>query len=167
MQTHKFSNIAKATQSDSERLTTISFTAKEYWNYPQHYIDVWSDELTITSLYVETNIVYKYTLNGSIVAYYSLVNIDEDLEYKNDVLPKGLYLDHMYIMPEAIRKGIGTIMFQHLIEYCKSLHISEFGILSDPNSKDFYMKLRCEFIKEFPSNIPNRTTPYLRYTIEE
>jgi hypothetical protein len=44
----------------TEALTKISFAAKGYWNYPEAYFEIWKDELTIGSDYVQENDVFVY-----------------------------------------------------------------------------------------------------------
>ncbi len=75
---------------------------------------------------------------------------------------KGFWLEHLFIDPRHIGNGIGSKLFSHLRDRCKEMGRSELGILADPNSRGFYEKMGWRYIKEIPSNIKNRTTPYLR-----
>ena len=153
--------ILKAHTKDSHILTDISFSSKKYWNYPEENFSVWEKELTITSDYINKNTVFKYCKSGDIIAFYSLVRLLKEFCFQGECLRQGWYLDHMFIKPSYIRKNIGTKLFHHLIEYCRENEVEEFGILSDPNAQGFYIKIGCNYIKEFPSNISGRTTPFL------
>jgi GNAT superfamily N-acetyltransferase len=84
--------------------------------------------------------------------------------FKEDILNSGFYLDHMYILPCHIGKGYGSKLFDHLLTVANDQNVNEVFILSDPNATEFYLKLGCYFLKNFPSTIPGRTTPYLKYT---
>lgn len=153
--------IVPACREDTDLLTEISFASKKYWNYPEEYFTIWQKELTITQEYINTNVVFKCCQDGNVLSYYSLVYLQEDFSFQGERLSWGWYLDHMFIRPSHIRKGIGTKLFQHLVQYCRKNRIDRFGILSDPYSKGFYLEMGCQYIKEFPSSIPGRTTPYL------
>ncbi|MBV5282384.1 MAG: hypothetical protein JZU53_08115 [Paludibacter sp.] len=71
--------ISKAQNSDDDVLTEISFAAKKHWNYPDHYYDLWKDELTITKDYIQQNIVFKALYLGVVIGFYSITENDEDL----------------------------------------------------------------------------------------
>ncbi|MBW2328898.1 MAG: GNAT family N-acetyltransferase [Deltaproteobacteria bacterium] len=153
--------IRSAKQDEAEMLTNISFASKGYWHYPQDFFDIWNRELTISSEYIEENDVFVYELDGAVVGYYSIVELPEDIEVSGIKIKKGFWLEHMFIEPRHIGKGIGSRMFHHLRKRCKALEIKKLRILADPNSKGFYEKMGCQYLNEFPSTIKNRTTPYL------
>lgn len=157
--------IRTAKKKDVEILTDISFESKGYWQYPKHYFDIWKDELTITIEYIKKNRVFVIEQKGRIVGYYSLVELKEDLTISDITLNKGFWLDHMFLLPQFIGKGLGAKIFKHLVEQCKKLQISSFSVLADPNSKRFYEKMGCKYQKEYPSTIKNRTTPLLKYSL--
>ncbi|WP_028582135.1 GNAT family N-acetyltransferase [Desulfogranum japonicum] len=147
--------------SDAESLTKLSFESKGYWGYPTSFFEVWSKELTITPEYINQNDVVVYEVNGSLVGYYSIVELQDDLEVSGIIIKKGFWLEHMFIEPQTIGKGIGAQLFNHLRLRCLKRGIAELGILSDPHAKGFYEKMGCIYLIEYPSTIKNRTTPYL------
>jgi len=155
--------IRHAKKSQAEILTKISFKSKGYWGYPRKYFNRWSDELTITSDYIRKNdvFVFENENNGETIGYYSIVELEDDIEVSGIKINKGFWLEHMFIEPEFIGKGIGRRMFDHLRERCDARGINELGILADPNSRGFYEKMGCKYQREYPSTIENRTTPFL------
>ena len=153
--------IRNAKIEEDEILTGISFKSKGYWGYPKEYFNIWTNELTISAEYIRNNDVFVYTNDGVIIGYYSIIELKDDVEISNIKIRKGFWLEHMFIEPCFIGKGIGTILFQHMKERCKKRCIHELGILADPNSKGFYTKMGCEYKSEYLSTIKNRTTPYL------
>lgn len=50
--------IRKAEGAEWPELTAIAFAAKRHWGYPEKWIDLWVDELTIDSQYIERNRVF-------------------------------------------------------------------------------------------------------------
>lgn len=157
--------IRRAYVNDSSALTRIAFESKRYWRYPQEYYTVWKDELTVTGEYIQGNEVYVYERRHRIRAFFSMVILTDDSEYQKEVVPSGLWLDHMFVEPSFIGQGIGSEMMDCAGEVATKLGYSSFYIFADPHSKDFYLKMHCEFLKEFPSSIPKRTTPLLLCTI--
>ena len=154
--------IRAAKKEEALILTRLSFKSKGYWNYPQKYFRVWQNELTINQGYIEKNDVFVFELDGEVVGYYSLIEVLEDIEVDAVTITKGVWLEHMFILPQHIGIGIGKTMFNHLRRRCCQLGIRELGILADPNAKGFYEKMGCEYKYEYPSTIKGRTTPYLQ-----
>ncbi len=147
-------------------LTQIAFSSKRYWNYPNKYFKIWERELTITEEYLKNNEVYVYEKNEIKYAFYSILELKSDMKYKNETLKAGIWLDHMFIIPQKIRKGIGKELFIDCVEKIKRKGCKRFRILADPNAKEFYLKQGCNYIKEFPSSIEGRTTPLLEFNVE-
>lgn len=152
----------QADTQDATALTKLSFDSKGYWNYPDSYFDIWADELTVSTAYIENNEVQVYSIEDSIAAYYSIVKLDNDIDIGGVTLNKGDWLEHMFVASQHIGNGIGTKLFNHLKQRCFELGIVELGILADPNAKGFYLKMGCVYVNEYPSTIKNRTTPYLK-----
>jgi len=153
--------IRRAKKTESEVLTKLSFASKRYWGYPESYFKVWSRELIISRDYIEQNDVFVYGDDGSITAYYSIVELVDNVEFSGVILDKGFWLEHMFVRPENIGEGIGTQLFKHLQQQCLERGISKLRILADSNAKGFYDKMGCTYQQEYPSTIENRTTPYL------
>ena len=157
--------IREAKIQDAEKITKIGFSSKGYWNYPKEFYETWSRELNISSGYIQNNDVFVFENNGKIIGYYSIIELKDDIEISGIKISKGFWLEHMFIEPQRIGKGIGTKLFEHLRERCASRGVYELGILADPNSRGFYEKMGCEYKLEYPSTIKDRTTPYLQLKI--
>src|SRR5690242_4515180 len=91
--------IRKALEHESDVLTDISFSSKRYWNYPEEYFDVWKDELTITPAYINRNLVCVAEVNGQIVGYLSIVEVENDFWAGTVFVKKGYWLEHIFIRP--------------------------------------------------------------------
>ena len=153
--------IRRAKISEAKLLTEISFHSKSYWGYPKTYFDIWASELTISSHYIQNNDVFVFENDGTIIGYYSIVELKADIEIAGVSIGKGYWLEHMFIEPGSIGKGIGTKIFDHLRQRCRTRGINDLGILADPHARGFYEKMGCEYKREHPSTIKNRTTPFL------
>ncbi len=143
-------------------LTALSFASKRHWGYPEAYLDRWAPELTIDGAYIRDNDVFVYEDNRKIVGYYAIVDLHEDVMVYGVALAKGFWLEHMFVAPRHIGRGIGRQLFAHLRQRCRVREIDVLGILADPNARGFYARMGCEYIGEYPSTIEDRTTPFLR-----
>lgn len=152
--------IRKAKHGEAQRLTEISFASKRYWQYPDTYFLIWRPELTITEDYLDKSEVYLVEIDGFIFGYYSLVTLFDNVKILGQQLEKGLWLEHMFILPEYIGSGFGRILFSHLCT--TGTEQAYFHLLADPCARGFYEKMGCLYIREFPSTIEGRTTPLMR-----
>jgi GNAT superfamily N-acetyltransferase len=160
------SMIRHAKKEEAKILTRLSIESKRYWRYPKEYIQIWNEELIITPEYIEKNDVIAFEDDGKIVGYYSIVELNDDVEISGIKIDKRYWLEHMFIFPDHIGQGIGTNLFDHLKKRCKKKGITELKILADPNSKGFYEKMGCRYQREYPSTIAGRTTPLLSMKIK-
>ncbi len=152
---------------DSKALTELSFASKRYWHYPEKYYEIWQNELTISPYYIRKNDVFIYEHDHAVVGYCSVISLENDMQVAGGIIAKGVWLEHLFVDPLHIGKGIGTKLFAKVRERCGMAGIREIGILADPNSRGFYEKMGCIYIREYPSTIKGRTTPYLQYHITE
>ena len=157
--------IRPAAPEEHGTLTEISFASKGVWNYPQAWFDIWESELTITPDYIEKNGVWVIETEAGIVGYYSLTVLEEEILISGIPLPAGTWLEHMFIRPEHLEKGLGRRLFDHALAQCRDLGVTRLGILADPHARGFYEKQGCTFIREYPSTIEGRTTPLLEMDV--
>lgn len=157
--------IRRASHNESDMLTSIAFASKRYWKYPETYFDVWKDELTITSAYINRNDVHIARVDGMAVGFFSIVEIDEDFQTGDLLVRKGFWLDHIFVHPDFIGKRVGTELISFAKELCRQRNISCLYILSDPNAKGFYERIGAQFIEEVPSNIEGRTVSLYKFPI--
>ena len=153
--------IRKARITEAGLLTDISFASKRYWHYPDEYLLIWKDELTITTNYIENNDVWVIEDNGRVVGYYSIIFLKKPLECAQVILERGFWLEHMFLVPQAIGQGIGRVLFEHIVNCCMQNQIATLRILADPHAKGFYEKMGCTYQKDIPSTIAGRSTPLL------
>lgn len=154
-------NIRKAKSAEYELLTEISFDSKRYWKYPDKYFEIWKNELTITKEYIVNNDVFVIQNNENVVGYYSIVNLQKDIEVSGIKLNNGYWLEHMFVLPRYLGQKVGSKMLNHLKNCCKEKCLTQVSVLADPHSKGFYEKMGFIFQKDYPSSISGRTTPLL------
>ncbi len=134
--------IRRAKPEDAEKLSQIARAAKSYWNYPERWLDLWKDDLTITPEVISENEIFAMSEENEIIGFYQL-KIDENMAA----------LEHLWIKPEYIGSGIGRKLFVHALEKVVSLNVVILNIVSDPNAEGFYEKMGAKRIGDVVSEI--------------
>ena len=148
--------IETATITDCKTLTAIALSAKGHWGYPKDYMDRWLGELTITEDYVTKNMVRKEVLGEETVAFYSIVEVDADMQVGDVWIEAGTWLDHMFVKPAFHKRGIGG----RLVDDMKnSVAARKVSIFVDPFAEGFYRKMGATFLRHSKSSIPDRLIP--------
>ena len=143
--------IRKASTEDAAALTRIAHDAKRHWGYPEHWIEHWQEDLTISSDFISNNQVYVAEREGEIIGFYALV-VEERAE-----------LEHMWVAPEHIGTGVGKELFIHAMQTAAGHNISAIEISADPNAEGFYQRMGARRTGEVSSEIDGqkRTLPRL------
>src|SRR5215204_3758970 len=129
--------LRRALPEDATTLTQIAVDAKRHWGYPEHWIKHWESDLTISSDYIRDNHVYVAEENGEIQGFYALCIFGERAE-----------LDHLWVRPAMIGKGIGKELFLDAMERAAKLNVNAVEISSDPNAAGFYKRMGATQIGE-------------------
>ena len=144
--------IRRATTDDVATLTNIAHDAKRHWGYPQHWIEHWRDELTISNDFVSENEVYVLASDDEVRGFYALVVRNDKAE-----------LEHLWVTPKHIGTGVGKELFLHAMQRAGSRDVTEVQISSDPNAEGFYQKMGAHRIGEIRADMDHkpRTVPRL------
>jgi GNAT superfamily N-acetyltransferase len=122
--------IITAKLEDAARLTEIALAAKKHWGYPDRWMEIWREELTLRPEFIAGNETYSAIIDGQSIGFYALTR-------QNDKL----YLLHLWVLPEWMGRGIGRLLFNHARERSKALGFHQFEIESDPNAEGFYKRM--------------------------
>lgn len=122
--------IIRAGPEDAGQLKTIAVAAKAYWGYPEDWMARWADAVRITPEYIRENEVHKAMKDGEIAGWYALVYQDELA-----------ILDHMWVRPDLIRRGIGRRLFNHAVQGATANGARQIETESDPNAVGFYQHM--------------------------
>jgi GNAT superfamily N-acetyltransferase len=158
--------IERAQPSEHSVLTEIAFAAKRHWKYPEDYYERWKAELTITGEYINCNIVYSAKQENRRIGFYSIVENPANFYSGEIFIPKGIYLDHMFIYPEFHHLGIGRAMIYHLHQNAPAHKIEKLLIFVEPFARGFYENIGAEFLYMSKSSIPGRWIPVYELKVE-
>ena len=148
--------IVRAQPSDAAALSAIARAAKAHWGYPQAWLDQWRDLLAITPEFVAAQETFVAVVDGRIVAFYALLDRDGTL-----------CLEHLWVLPDQMRRGLGRKLFQHAIERARSRGASRLTIEADPNAEPFYRHMGAAVVGKTTSEVEGRRRelPLLAYQL--
>ena len=146
--------IVRAKPEDADALTAIAHAAKRHWGYPERWMESWRDILTMRPEFIGSNIAYSAIEEGRAVGFY-LLTTESD----------GLHLDHLWIAPHAMGRGIGRALFEHAVEESRRLGHRSLRIEADPNAEGFYARMGARRVGETIAEIEGqrRELPLLLY----
>lgn len=146
--------IRRADQQEALLLTQLAHTAKRHWGYPERWIVRWRDALTVTVEYIERHQVYVVERDARVVGFYGLRS-DAEL----------WRLDHLWVHPTYIGRGMGTRLFCHAVEQVAQARNGPLVIESDPFAVEFYLKMGAKRVGEVDASLDDvpRTLPVLMH----
>jgi GNAT superfamily N-acetyltransferase len=147
--------IRRALTTEAKDLTRIAKDAKRYWGYPEHWLKVWQDDLTILPDFVDNNPVYVAEEQGDVLGFYALIMGEDKAQ-----------LDHLWVAPAHIGSGVGKQLFIHAMQNAAGQNISEVEISSDPNAEGFYQKMGAHRVGETVSEIDGKSRTLPRLSID-
>lgn len=142
--------IRRARPEDAATLTRVAHAAKRHWGYPDEWIRLWSPDLTVTPAACAGEPFYCAVEVGEIRGFYGLSNHGAAFE-----------LEHMWVEPRHMGRGIGARLFRHALETARELGGTTLEIASDPNAEGFYARLGARRAGERAATPPGRTLPLL------
>ena len=136
-------------------MTAITKKSKAYWGFSEDILKEWEHVLTVTKDYIEKSEVYKLVQNEQILGYYSYFLDDE----------KTIRLDNIFILPEFIGKGFGTILMNDFLEKARQASIEKITLDAEPKAEDFYKIFGFETVGQLESSIKDRYLPIMELQI--
>lgn len=148
--------LRRSTASDAPALTRVAHAAKRHWGYPERWIELWKDALTITPEFISNNQVYVALVNGEIAGFSALV-----------VTENKVWLEHLWVLPKHIGAGLGKTLFIHAAGVAATTGAKVIEIESDPNAEGFYNRMGAKRVGEVVSTIDGekRVLPLLAFDL--
>jgi GNAT superfamily N-acetyltransferase len=122
--------IIRAKPETADVLTEIAHAAKRHWGYPERWIEAWRDILTMRPEFIASNIAYCALEDNCVVGFYVLTTEHD-----------GARLDHLWIIPAAMRRGIGRALFKHAVDQARMAGFDSIRIEADPYAEAFYQRM--------------------------
>lgn len=147
--------IREASPQEAPTLTQIAHEAKRHWGYPEHWIQHWQADLTISSDFIGNNEVYVAEREGEILGFYALVVRYDKAE-----------LEHMWVAPGHLGTGVGKELFIHAMQKAAGENVSVVEISADPNAEGFYERMGAQRVGEDVSEIDGQKRVLPRLVVD-
>jgi GNAT superfamily N-acetyltransferase/hypoxanthine phosphoribosyltransferase len=123
-------HIVRAKPEDADALTQIALCAKRHWGYPDSWMENWRDVLAVDMESIRRDEVYVAIINDEMLGFYTLAAEGEKL-----------YLEHLFVLPKAMGRGIGRRLFGHALNRATEKGFVSLDIESDPHAEGFYLRM--------------------------
>lgn len=148
--------IRPAEREEAGLLSAIAYQAKAYWGYPQDWLVHWQVELTIRPEFIAWYWVHVAEIDQRVVGFYALAPASAHAS-----------LEHLWLLPEFIGKGLGRKLFDHAVKLAAAQGFDFIQIVADPNATGFYQHMGAVKSHEIRYQLfeTERVLPVLRLEI--
>jgi GNAT superfamily N-acetyltransferase len=151
-------NVRRARPTESEELSALAVSAKALWGYTEQQLALWSSELRLSPESIVREPTFVVEERSRLVGVAQL---------DTKALPWAV--ECLWVHPSAVRRGVGTLLVQHLLAHAQANGQSVLRVDSDPNAEVFYLHLGARRVGEVAAPIvgqPGRTRPQLLLSVE-
>ena len=146
----------RARPQEASALSALALRSKAHWGYDAAFLESCRADLTLSVHDVATSLVYVLEAERGIAGFYRLRERGDDAE-----------LADLFVAPEAIGRGHGRQLWQHVVATARRLGYRCLVLQSDPHAEGFYRAMGAERAGESPSTVfPGRRLPLMRYRLE-
>jgi GNAT superfamily N-acetyltransferase len=137
--------IARAIPEQADHLTGIAIASKAHWGYDQEFMERFAAVIAITPDYVRQNEVWILEEAGKSAGFYALIRRGEMGE-----------LDHLWLLPQHIGKGLGRLLFDSAVERARDLGLRQLEWEAEPNAVGFYERMGGRTVRETMGQLGRR-----------
>ena len=148
--------IRAARPDEAEALSALAVRAKGHWPYDEAMMAVFRRTIRITAEDIAGHVVLVHETDGAADGVGVLVASPPDAE-----------LEHLWVDPPAIGRGVGRRLFQAVAEEARRIDARRIALNSDPYAEAFYRRLGAVRIGDHPvAEIPGRVLPRLAFSLD-
>lgn len=130
--------------------------SKAYWGYASAWLEAWRADLTLDAAMIARDPVFcaEEAESGAVLGVSHLYRQSDGT----------VYLDHFFVDPDAIGRGVGAHLWRHAVEWAVAQGASALELSADPNARPFYERMGAVVVGwEASSIVPGRRLPQMRY----
>lgn len=113
--------IRRAHVDEAGALSDLCFRSKAYWGYSDAFMEACREDLTVTPDYIETGLVIVLEDENRLLGFMGLEQLEESGRW---------LLKDLFVEPDAIGKGYGKTLWEHMRKLAKELRIGSLLIHS-------------------------------------
>lgn len=141
--------------SEAAELTGLALRSKGHWGYDEAFLAACRDELTMAPADIDRRRTAVAEEDGRVLGFTTL-----------EGAPPAGVLGMMFVEPDALGRGVGRLLFGHVVAEARRLGFARFTIDADPNAEGFYRAMGAVRIGATPSgSVPGRELPLLEFTL--
>jgi GNAT superfamily N-acetyltransferase len=143
--------LGPATAAEARELSAIAHAAKAHWGYPEAWMRDWATQFEITPELIARCWTCVSRIDGRAIGF---AVVDDG--------PSELV--HLWVRPEAQRRGIGRRLLGAAVDAARSRGLTALRIESDPNATAFYESCGARRVGERAAPMPgapDRVLPLL------
>ena len=146
-----------ARPADAPELTRIARAAKAHWGYPDAWLVLWREGLTVNPAEFETQcfLVAEAASEADRRGFAAVDLGDGEAE-----------LTHLWVAPEYMGTGVGRHLFRAAVSHCRGAGCGRLRIEADPNAAPFYAHMGAREVGAAASVPAPRMLPVFELTIE-
>lgn len=120
-------------------------------------MEQWRELLTITPEFITRHDTFIALIEQQLVGFHALVE-------RRDAI----YLEHLWVAPEQIRRGIGRALFQHAVQQATARKAARLTIEADPHAEPFYLRMGARRVGVVGSELDGerRELPLLEFDLK-
>lgn len=130
--------ILRANPEQADELSHIAQVAKAHWGYPQHWLEIWTPQLTFSPEYFEKNEGWVALVDKVPTGFYTL-------QQKNGTAS----IENLWVSPEYMGKGVGKALFLHAVELARQHGNTTLQLEADPHAVPFYERMGMQQVGEY------------------
>ncbi|MEQ8398745.1 GNAT family N-acetyltransferase [Thalassobaculum sp.] len=147
--------IRPARPEEAAALTALAVRAKGHWPYDEALMAVFRRTIVITAGDIAAHCVLVHETGGVADGVAVLIARGGDAE-----------LDHLWVDPPAIGRGVGKRLFLAVAERARRAGAARIVLNSDPYAEAFYLRLGAVRIGDHPvAEIPGRVLPRMAFSL--
>jgi GNAT superfamily N-acetyltransferase len=132
-------------------LSELALRSKGLWGYSEQVLELFRSELILTESQVVERRTAVAEIGGKVVGFVTIEGTGMTGE-----------LGMLFVLPEAIGKGVGAELFRHAVRAARSAGFDRLIIESDPNAEQFYRAMGALRTGTVESGaIPGRELPLM------
>lgn len=145
--------IAPAQPELADALSRLAVRSKAHWGYPRAWLEEWRPQLTLSPEQIASSPVFVARVAAELAGVYAL-----------GVDGRNATLEHLWVDPGFIGRGVGRALFEHACAEAARLGCAALQIDSDPYAEAFYVGLGAVRVGAVPAPVAgqSRELPRLR-----
>ena len=143
--------LRKAQYGEAASLSELALRSKGHWGYDEAFLTACRGELSLEPDELTARRVTVAEEDGTLLGFATL----------EGEAPQG-ELGMLFVEPAAIGRGVGRLLYRHVLDQARELGFNLLTIDADPHAEAFYLAMGAQRIGEVPSgSIAGRVLPLL------